>query len=198
MEIKSKMCDTQTWKIFYFSTYLPQIMIRLSHRFFSASKPAAKKSFHHCLSHFHTSVSTSLSSVSWPSCEPLYVTDTSHRKQKILLYEYQLHSILLPTNKTHKRTLLFCSTPVKHDRYSDYWNQPLSMRMCVRYLDCHEAGPCCYLMIHIETLLCPLQLFYFLLWPIYWRSLVYCMYIEEKTQVYCMFPCARTASKTLK
>jgi hypothetical protein len=27
------------------------------------------------------------------------------------------------------------------------------------YLDCHEAGQCCYLVIHTENLLSPLQLF---------------------------------------
>jgi hypothetical protein len=38
------------------------------------------------------------------------------------------------------------------------------MRTGVCYLDCHEAGLCCYLVIHIENLLRPLQLFYFHLW----------------------------------
>jgi hypothetical protein len=33
------------------------------------------------------------------------------------------------------------------------------MCMCICYIDCHEAGPCCYLVIHIGNLLCPLQLF---------------------------------------
>jgi hypothetical protein len=33
------------------------------------------------------------------------------------------------------------------------------MRMRVCYLDCHEAGLCCYLVIHIEILLHLLQLF---------------------------------------
>jgi hypothetical protein len=47
----------------------------------------------------------------------------------------------------------------------------MHMRVC--YLDCREAGLCCYLSIHIENLLRPLQLFYFQLWPIYWLSLVY-------------------------
>jgi hypothetical protein len=46
------------------------------------------------------------------------------------------------------------------------------MRMPVCYLDCHEAGLCCYLVIPIENVLRPLQLFYFHLWPIYWLSLV--------------------------
>jgi hypothetical protein len=38
------------------------------------------------------------------------------------------------------------------------------MRMRVCYLDCHEAGLCCYLVIHIENLLRQLQLFCFYLW----------------------------------
>jgi hypothetical protein len=46
------------------------------------------------------------------------------------------------------------------------------MRMRICYLDCHEAGLCCYLVIHTENLLRPLQLFYFHLWPIYWLSIV--------------------------
>jgi hypothetical protein len=40
-------------------------------------------------------------------------------------------------------------------------NQPLNMRMRVWYLHCPEAGLCCYLVIHIENVLRPLQLFYF-------------------------------------
>jgi hypothetical protein len=46
------------------------------------------------------------------------------------------------------------------------------MRVRVCYLDCHEGGLCCYLVIHIGNLLHPLQLFYFYLCPIYWLSLV--------------------------
>jgi hypothetical protein len=45
------------------------------------------------------------------------------------------------------------------------------MRIRVCYLDCHEAGLCCYLVIRIQTVICPLQLFYFHLWPIYWLFL---------------------------
>jgi hypothetical protein len=75
------------------------------------------------------------------------------------------------SQKTHKRTLLFCGKFLKHGRHSDYWNQPLNMRMHVCYLDCHEARLYCYLVIHIQNLLRPLQLFDFHLWPIYWLSL---------------------------
>jgi hypothetical protein len=49
------------------------------------------------------------------------------------------------------------------------------MRIFICYLDCHEAGLCCYLLTHIENLLRPLQLFYFHLWSIYWLSLVYAL-----------------------
>jgi hypothetical protein len=55
---------------------------------------------------------------------------------------------------------------LKHGRHFDYWNQPMNMRMRAYYLDCLEVGPCCYLVIHMETILRPLQMFYFHLWPI--------------------------------
>jgi hypothetical protein len=45
------------------------------------------------------------------------------------------------------------------------------MRFC--YLDCFEAGLCCYLLLHIENLLYPLQQFYFRLWPTYCLSFVW-------------------------
>jgi hypothetical protein len=57
-------------------------------------------------------------------------------------------------------------------RHFDYRNRPLNVRLRVCYLNCHEAGLCCYLVIHIRKLLRSLQLFYFHLWPTYWLSLV--------------------------
>jgi hypothetical protein len=68
--------------------------------------------------------------------------------------------------KTHNARILFGSTPLKYGHHFDYGNQPLNMRMRVCYLDCYEAGLCCYLVIHIENLSRPLQLCYFHLWPI--------------------------------
>jgi hypothetical protein len=68
--------------------------------------------------------------------------------------------------------LLFRRIPFKYGRHFDYWNQPQNMRTRVCYLNCHEAGLCCYLVIHIEYRLHPLQLIYFHLCPIYWRSLL--------------------------
>jgi hypothetical protein len=104
-------------------------------------------------------LSNFLQRISRPNCEPLYATNTSHRKYGTFLYEYPLYWVTLP-NKMHKRTLLFGSIYLKHGRHFDYWHQPLNMRMRVRYLDSNEAGLCCYLVIHIQNLLHPLQLFY--------------------------------------
>jgi hypothetical protein len=47
------------------------------------------------------------------------------------------------------------------------------MCMTICYLQCQEAGLCCYLVIHTENLLCPLQMFYFHLWPTYWLSFIF-------------------------
>jgi hypothetical protein len=101
--------------------------------------------------------------MSRPSCEPLYAIDTSHYEQEKFIYEYPLYWVLFSI-KTHNTTLLFDSTILKHGRHFDYWNQPLNMRMSVCYLDCHEAGRCCYLVMYIQNLLRPLQPFYFHFW----------------------------------
>jgi hypothetical protein len=82
-----------------------------------------------------------------------------------------------------QKTLLLVSTLLKHGRHFDYWNQPLNMRMRACCLDCHEAGLCCYIVITIEDLLRPLQLFYFHLWPIYWLSHVVLSYLKPWREV---------------
>jgi hypothetical protein len=126
----------------------------------------------HHLVGLHLRLSNVSERISRPNCEPLYATNTSHIKQETFLYEYPFHWVLLPT-KNAQQTLLFGSTILKYCQYFDYWNQPLNVRMRVWYLECHEAGLCWYLVIHIENLLHLLQLSYFRLWPIYWFSLVY-------------------------
>jgi hypothetical protein len=103
----------------------------------------------------HLPLSYVLEKNSCPCCEPLYVTNTSHRKQEIVVYECPFHWVLLAT-KTYNRTRLFGSTLLKHGRHFDYWNQPLNMCTRICYLDCHEAGLCCYILTHIENLLRPL------------------------------------------
>jgi hypothetical protein len=99
MGTKRKICYIRTWKNIYFSTDPPPSPIQLSHRFSSASKPAAQ-SFDCCLSHFRTSVSTSSSSAKRlpPRCEPLYATNTSHRKQ-----EHFFMNILCIESFVHKK-----------------------------------------------------------------------------------------------
>jgi hypothetical protein len=128
-----------------------------------------------CRSHFRISVSTysSLDKCLPSTCEPLYATNTSHRRQEKFFCEYPWHWLLLPTKKhTHSSTLLFLTKLLKHGRHFDYWNQPLNMRMRICYLDCREAGLWRYIVMHIGNLLRPLQLFYFHLWHIYWFSLI--------------------------
>jgi hypothetical protein len=157
----------------FFSIYPPPTFIHLSYGFTNALKPAAQKSFDCCLSHFRTSFSASSSLreflnpvVNRFTRPKLPTVNRNHFFMNILCIE----SFCL--QKTHNTTLLFGGVHLKHGRNSDYWNQPLNMRMRVCYLDCHEAGLCCYLVIHIENLLRSLQLLYFHFLPIHWLSLV--------------------------
>jgi hypothetical protein len=46
--------------------------------------------------------------------------------------------------------LLFGNTLLKHGHHFD---QSLIMRMCICYLDSHDAVLCCYLVIDMENLL---------------------------------------------
>jgi hypothetical protein len=101
--------------------------------------------------------------ISWPSCVPLYTTNTSYRKQETFLYEYPLQWVLLPTK--NKRTTERCCLVVHSSRTVAILTTEASLWKCACYLDCLDAGLCYYL-------LRPLQLFYFHLCPIYWLSLV--------------------------
>jgi hypothetical protein len=119
-------------------------------------------------------LSNVLEVISRPSCEPLYAINTSHCKQERFLWV-----LWLTKRKPQKTTLLFGSILLKQGRHYDYQNHPLDMRMHMCYLDCHGAGLYCYLVIHVETPLHPLQLFYFHLWLIYWPSLVLYISIDR-------------------
>jgi hypothetical protein len=172
-DIKPKTWDIRTWEEHLFldisstntDTHVPWFYQCLETRtievFWLPSPPRP-----HLVGH-NLRLSNVLERISRPSCERLYATNTSHRRQEICLYEYLLHWVLLPI-KTHNRTLLFGSILLKPSSHFDCWNQPPNMLMRVWHLYCHEAGLCCYLVIHIENLLHPLHLFYFHLWPIYW------------------------------
>jgi hypothetical protein len=75
MDIKRKTRDIRTCKNIYFPTYPPPILIHLPHRFTSALKPAAQKSFDQCLSYFRTSTATRLP----PRCFLADQIDGSHQ-----------------------------------------------------------------------------------------------------------------------
>jgi hypothetical protein len=103
------------------------------------------------------------------NCLTLQSLSTVNRKYFLWIF----FALSLFAHKRKRTTTLFFRSILKHGLHFDYWNQPLNMRIRVCYLDCHEFGLCCYLVIHIENLLRPLQLFYFHLWRVYWLSLVY-------------------------
>jgi hypothetical protein len=100
---------------------------------------------------------------------PLYAINTSHRKYGIFLYKYTrtLHWVLLPTEIAQLNASFRQYTPQAR---SPFWllKQLLNMRMRFCYLDCHDAGLCCYLVIHTESILHIFHLCFFHLWPIYW------------------------------
>jgi hypothetical protein len=161
-----KMCDIQSCKIHFTSRHiLHQHLQHLSHRFTSASKTQ------------HRNLLTVVSATSAPPIQHLrHQWNVCHRvvsrftrrtlpTANISLWKSFAVSTLAHKKKTHNISLLFGIT-LKHGRHFDYRNQPVNIRVGVCYLDCHEAGLCCYLVIHIENLLRPLQLFYFHLWPI--------------------------------
>jgi hypothetical protein len=174
MDIKHKIYDIRNWKKHLFlgissvnidnlvlSLYL-YVETRSIEVFWLLSQP---------LRHLR-SISSSSAKYLPPSCETFYAINTYHLKQKIFIYEYPMHWVPLPIKRTPNKTLLFVHKLLKHSRQFDYWNQPLNIYTLVCYLDCHEAGLCCYLVICTENVLRPLQLFYFHLWPIYWLSLI--------------------------
>jgi hypothetical protein len=124
--------------------------------------------FYYCLNHFRTSISTSSSLREFldPVVNRFMRQTLSTINRRLFIINMFCIESFCP-QKSHNRMLLFSSTILKHGRHFDYWNQPLNMRMYVCYLDCHEAGLCCYLVItHRKPILDPLQLFYFHLWSI--------------------------------
>jgi hypothetical protein len=161
-------------KNIYFSTYPPPTLIHFSQHFTSASNPQ------------HRSLLTVVSAISAPPFQPLshqwnnvchpnlnrFMRQTLPTVNKKYLWISFALSPFANNKKKYNRTLLFGNTLIKHGRHFDYWYQPLNMFLHVCYLECHEAGLFCYLVIHIENLLCPFQVFYFHLWPIYWLSFV--------------------------
>jgi hypothetical protein len=94
------------------------------------------------------SLSTSSSSAKLlsPRCRPFPTVNRKHLFMNIFFFALSHFDDI----KTHNETLLFGTTSLKHGSHFDYWNQTLNIRMRVCYLDCYEAGLCCYLVIHIQ------------------------------------------------
>jgi hypothetical protein len=144
-------------KNIYFSIYLPSTSKHMSHCFTSASKPAALKSFDCCLSHFRacSGIICDLPTSLREFLEPVvnrFTRQTLPTINKKHLFMNILCIGSFCTQKLHSRMPLFGSTLLKHGCHFDYWNQPLNMSMLVCYLDCHDSGLCCYLVIHIWNL----------------------------------------------
>jgi hypothetical protein len=171
MDIKRKQLGIRTWTKHLFldisstntDTRVPSLDQCVETR--------SKKSFNCCLSHFPISISTSSSSAK--PLPPRWNRFTRHTLLTINRKHLFMNILCIEsfcTQRKHNRTSFFGSTLLKHNHHFDYWNQALNTSVRVCYLDCHEAGLCCYLVIHIENLLHPLQLFYIHLCPIYWLS----------------------------
>jgi hypothetical protein len=111
----------------------------------------------------HRSLLTVVSATSAPPFQPL-----RHQRNICHTVVNRFTWQTLPTvNRKHSLWISFALSPCidkkkerATERYSSVvhssstvailinWNHPLNMRMRVCYLDCHEAGLCCYLVIY--------------------------------------------------
>jgi hypothetical protein len=146
MDIKRKTCDIIDISSTNIDTLVPSLYkcveIRSTEIFWLLSQPIQHL-------RFNLSVISERLARSRPSCEPIYAINTSTVNRKHSFMNILCIESFCP--QTHTRKLLFGSTILNHGSHSDYWNHPMNMSMRVCYLDCHEAGLCCYLMIHIGT-----------------------------------------------
>jgi hypothetical protein len=156
MDIKRKTSDIQTWK--------KRLFLNIS----SINIDTLVPSLYQCVETCTREVFWLLSQPLPHLCFNLFVISETFSTQ---MWNALRDKHFFCPQETHNRILCFGSTHLNHGHHFHYWNQPLNMNMRVCYLDCHEAGLCYYLAVLIENLLCPLQLFYFHLWPIYWLSL---------------------------
>jgi hypothetical protein len=82
-------------------------------------------------------------------------------KQETFLYENPLHWVLLSTHKK-KHITEYCFVVIHSSSTVAILTTETILWSCAYafcYLDCHETGLCCYLLIDIENLLHLLQLF---------------------------------------
>jgi hypothetical protein len=173
MDIKRKTCGIRTWKKKHLfldisSTNTDTIIVALPVR----RNPQHGSLFDYCLSHFRTTVSTFFSSARrLPPRRDRFTRQTLSTVNRKHFFMTSLCIESCCPQKTHNETLLFGSVP---QALSPFWLlKPASehaharllprpflfwKNKCVykkglanahptRYLDCHEAGLCCYLVI---------------------------------------------------
>jgi hypothetical protein len=170
MDIECKTCDIQTWKkkhlfldIFciHIDTLVPSLYQCIEtcslQVFWLLSQPLLH------LLRPHLRLSNSHERISWPSFELLYWKNTSHLNRK----HFFMIIFCIESFCPQKRTTECCSLVV----------HPLSRVVILLLKPASEHGHAhllprlswsCYLVIHIENLLYPLQLFHFHLLPISW------------------------------
>jgi hypothetical protein len=84
--IKRETCAIRNWKIIYFATYSPPALTYSSHRFTSASKPAAvlwllDQSLLRLVGHHMRLSNVNVLEIFWHRYEPLYSINTSDSKK---------------------------------------------------------------------------------------------------------------------
>jgi hypothetical protein len=145
MDIKRKTCNIRAWEKRLFldisSTNIDTLVSLLYQCFETRSREVfwlLSQLLPHLVGH-HLRFSNVLERITRASCEPLYTTNTSARKQKTFIYE----SVALSPFVLKKRTTERCSSVVLYtpQALSPFWllNQHLNMFKHVCYLDCHEA-----------------------------------------------------------
>jgi hypothetical protein len=172
MDIKRRICDIRNWKNIYFSTYPPPALIHLSHRFTSMSKHGSFWLLSQPLPELRFKLFV-VSETTDMFLDPDMNHFTWQTIPTVNRKHFFINILCIESFCPQIRATDRCFSALKHGRHFDYRNPPLNMRIRVCYLDCHEAGLCCYLLIHTEILLRPLRLFYFHLRPIYWFFLVH-------------------------
>jgi hypothetical protein len=165
MDIKRKICDIRTW--------IKHLFLDISSTNIDTLVPSHRNPQHESLV---TVVSATSATPFQPLrhqrnvCHPAVNRFTRQtvsivNRKHLFMNIFCVESFCPQKKNTHNRTLLLGSILLKRGRHFDYWNQPLttSMRLC--YLDCHEAGLCCYLVQNLWKPIKSLPFLTYLLTP---------------------------------
>jgi hypothetical protein len=177
MDIKRKTCDIRTWQkknvisrnILHQHWYTCPIALPVrrnpQHRSLCFCRNLNKATWSGIFCDFRTSLREFL--------DPIVIRFTRQTLPTVnRIISLWISFALSPFAHKGRTTERCSSVAYSSKRHFDYWNQPLNMLMRVCYLDYHETGLCCYLAIHIENLLRPLQCFRSI-WDLFTDSLSY-------------------------